>query len=1014
MIPITLTLEGLYSYQERQTIDFKSLTQTGLFGIFGSVGSGKSSILEAMSFALFGRTERMHARDNRSYNMMNLKSNRLYLEFIFLNHENKKFKINREFRRNSKNFNDIVNREAVLYEEKNEEWVPLPDLDIEKILGLSYDNFKRTIIIPQGQFKEFLELGAADRTRMMKEIFNLQKYDLANNTRSLLSENKSNLDQIEGKLSGFENVSKQKVDELNELYNQREEAFKVQQKNHEFIEENFRKLNDLRQESKSYQSNLKLLDHMKNQAVENENLEKEIEQYEFLYKTFHALIHRQNELIEQRLKLNHSKSEIQKKYHSIESTIETLEKKKKEIQPKFDALDKEKEKVNDLEIILNLKDHFQKIEELKPRLQKGESVINENKEQLKSLRENSKKLVEEEIELKKQRIDSKIIFELSTWYQTDENLKEDLKKIQKQIQEIQSKINDYREELKTLEIDSENFSKEYESTLKSFKNKITELESQKSHLELEQKLSEYSDQLHDGKACPLCGSLEHPNKLSSKDLIQEIENKIQQIKLVNQQIDHLNQKKMNFERIQDLIKIHEDDLKSKNEELKNKQTEISEFHKTFQWKEFDANNRVAFELKKKHFQEIENQYETKRKELEIAQGKIEKQLEFIEKCEKTFDQLKTEFRDYQSQFKANELHLKQLSFKDFQNKTADEIDENLTELKIFNEKIEKEFKEIENNLNNSQLEFTASKTQLNALNEQLEELQIMKNKVDMKIDEELKLNELVNIDFVKNILNQELDVLALRKKINDFKVQLKTLENTIETQKEKLKDFNLSDEEFAEKENEFQNSKQELSQSNKRLIELNTELNRLKNSLKEKSEILEQKLSLEKRHENLRSLAELFKADGFVQYVSSIYLRQLCDQANLRFHRMTKNQLSLQLNDKLDFEVVDYLNEGRSRSVKTLSGGQSFQVSLSLALALAESVQSQSLSDKNFFFIDEGFGTQDSDAVNIVFETLSQLQKENRMVGIISHVSELQEKIPMSLHIENDAERGSLIRPSWE
>ena len=63
---------------------------------------------------------------------------------------------------------------------------------------------------------------------------------------------------------------------------------------------------------------------------------------------------------------------------------------------------------------------------------------------------------------------------------------------------------------------------------------------------MEQKLSEYSDQLHDGKACPLCGSLEHPNKLTSKDLIQEIENKIQQIKLVNQQIDHLKQKKMNF------------------------------------------------------------------------------------------------------------------------------------------------------------------------------------------------------------------------------------------------------------------------------------------------------------------------------------------------------------------------------------------------------------------------------------------------------------------------------------
>src|SRR5690606_21976573 len=448
---------------------------------------------------------------------------------------------------------------------------------------------------------------------------------------------------------------------------------------------------------------------------------------------------------------------------------------------------------------------------------------NINKELLKSLRENSKKLVEEEIELKKQRMDSKIIFELSTWYQTDENLKEDWKKNQKHIQEIQNKINDYREQFKTLEIDSDRFLKEYESTLESFKNKISELESHKSHLELEQKLSEYSNQLHDGKACPLCGSLEHPNKLFTKDLTQEIENKIEQIKLVNQQIDRLNQKKMNFDRIQDLIKIHEDDLKNKNEELKKTENKISEFHKTFHWKEFDANNRDAFEQKKKQFQEIENKYEAKRNELEIVQRKIEKQLEFIEKCEKTFDQLKTDFRDYQSQFKANELHLKQLVFKDFENVAIEKIEEDLEELKLFNENIEKEFKAIENNLNKSQLEFTASKTQLNALNEQLEELQLKKSEVDTKIDEELKLNELANIDFVKNILNQELDVLALRKRINDFKVQLKTLENTIETQKEKLKDFNLSDEEFAEKEKEFQTSKEELSQSNKRLIELNTE-----------------------------------------------------------------------------------------------------------------------------------------------------------------------------------------------
>ena len=153
----------------------------------------------------------------------------------------------------------------------------------------------------------------------------------------------------------------------------------------------------------------------------------------------------------------------------------------------------------------------------------------------------------------------------------------------------------------------------------------------------------------------------------------------------------------------------------------------------------------------------------------------------------------------------------------------------------------------------------------------------------------------------------------------------------------------------------------------------------------------------------------LFKGAGFVQYVSSIYLRQLCDNANVRFKKMTRNQLSLQLDDKGNFEIIDYLNEGKPRSVKTLSGGQGFQASLSLALALAESVQSNAKADKNFFFIDEGFGTQDADSVNIVFETLSSLQKENRIVGIISHVEELKERIPMSLSIVKDEINGSLI-----
>jgi exonuclease SbcC len=128
---------------------------------------------------------------------------------------------------------------------------------------------------------------------------------------------------------------------------------------------------------------------------------------------------------------------------------------------------------------------------------------------------------------------------------------------------------------------------------------------------------------------------------------------------------------------------------------------------------------------------------------------------------------------------------------------------------------------------------------------------------------------------------------------------------------------------------------------------------------------------------------------------------------------MTKNQLSLTINSSNEFEVIDYLNNGASRSVKTLSGGQGFQASLCLALALAESVQSLNKNDKNFFFIDEGFGTQDAESISIVFETLQSLRKENRIVGIISHVAELQERIPRSITIVNEDGKGSNVITNW-
>jgi exonuclease SbcC len=163
------------------------------------------------------------------------------------------------------------------------------------------------------------------------------------------------------------------------------------------------------------------------------------------------------------------------------------------------------------------------------------------------------------------------------------------------------------------------------------------------------------------------------------------------------------------------------------------------------------------------------------------------------------------------------------------------------------------------------------------------------------------------------------------------------------------------------------------------------------------------------RKTNLDTIQKLFTASGFMNFVSTMYLENLVKSANQRFREMTSQQLELILNAENEFEIRDYLNGGNTRSVKTLSGGQTFQASLSLALSLIDNVQCFANDSKKFFFIDEGFGSQDKDSLQVIFDTLKSLRKENRVVGIISHVEELKQSIAAHVSIENSSEYGSRI-----
>lgn len=1009
MIPVQLTVEGLYSYQERQTIDFKNLTEAGLFGIFGAVGSGKSSVLEAISFALYGETERLNMRDKRAYNMMNLKSNTSYIEFDFINYENKLFRATRDFRRNSKKFEDVKPYSVTFYENISGKWVPLDHSNAEEIIGLSYSNFKRTIIIPQGQFKEFLELGAADRTNMMKEIFSLQRYDLQNNVSALNVRNRSELDQLEGQLKGFEEINEEKIQLQKDLLG--EEQKKLVQANEKFekVSQTYQQLKNLKTDFESLKQNREHFNKLSEQKPQMDALEVQSDLYDRTFRVFNPLITEKNRLSKGIIEKKNEKENHTKTLQETEGVFNTVKEQLAALEPKFKALEQSRIQENDLNLIVQILKFYDEIKTLKERTQKGSEKVAEVEIQRDVIQKKITELSKNIDVLKEQKLDTSLLSSVGNWFIQQKNLKKSQQEQVEKTEKHQKQIELIAEELKPFTL-QENFKADFNRKKEALEAQKKELSQKLDHLKIQKELSRFASELHDGEACPLCGSQEHPHIVEFHDVNTELQEIQEKIKTIEQEALQLQQQENTVEKILDRKKIFEEQLISEQKVLQQIQKDVESHVQQFTWKPFSPEHEDDFEKKRSESFAVEKKIEETDKTINLERETLEKENKVLEKYKNALETFRLEEATKQKEINISRSNLKILEWEHYEQKVVTEVEEayrklaqSNTETEQLYQKASQQEKDLAPKLAEQKAIVSQTEKQIAALEKEISENQ-------QTIDKALNEQNFTTFNEVENILQQEINLQEIRAKIQQFKIDFETLKKVIEGLELKLKDLSFNDEQFSLAEKQFGEAQTELKQINDAVVTMAAEKERLEKEYKKKEELLKELTTLQKRSENLKLMMNLFKGAGFVQYVSSIYLRQLCDHANARFHRMTRNQLSLQLNENNDFEIIDYLNEGRSRSVKTLSGGQAFQVSLSLALALAESVQSNAQADKNFFFIDEGFGTQDTESVNIVFETLTNLMKENRIVGIISHVEELKEKIPTALNIVKDEERGSLIQ----
>ena len=1011
MIPLKLELEGIYSYREKQIIDFERLTQAGLFGIFGAVGSGKSSILEAIIIALYGEPERVSIKGERG-SLINLQSQRLLIEFEFgIGKDNQeKYKSRYELKRNKKDFNVIGTADHTFYKWTNSLWEPMDVDSAEPILGMKLADFKRTIIIPQGKFREFVELKDKDRTIMLSDLFHLDKYDLTSPVKSMLDRNHDEITKLEAIASTIGDISDERKALLEKEIEERSQEINVKSKHIESIAAQLAQLELKEKQFVELESIVKLVNSFEERR-ESMNLRRvNLEKFRV------AVMHFKNDfdlLNASKLKaasLDRSILENQGLKIQVESKLNEIEERKGKLLEELSTKDEKQKRVvllgkiiewNNLKSSLEIENTI--LEGLKIGLDGALKQSAAKQSEMISAQENLKKL---ESELPDSSVYMHQISTLKDWksaLDSSSKLENEISKYTAEFGVLEKQLG----ELNALWLEVEYPT--FEAAMMKLERESKTLNERKENEKLKLGLSAFVDHLHEGAPCPLCGSHEHPSILHAtggeelmriekeesvlKSKLSQLNKAILEVGKIQTSLDGLNKALNEKEALQLEATKQERIAKNLFEAIGYTTVDKAEEYVKLVERKF-ADREALNQLYGKLRDELDGNNkvaEAKRSELTQAEKRaisIEANINLISKEVEAVEE------EWWKKYLGMDAAIIRGDIKIVADRIAS-IDQRYADVNKEFDQVQSELSNLNARLMNDQKDSEQTKQEIEVVYDRFQ-----KNLISSSFNTEDEILELLKTD-IDDVKEQSI--------IDGFDRDYAVARDRKSELEKKIGSETFDPKGIEDLRNRFLEEQELLKNLNGLLGECTASLRILNEGVLQMNKI---KLDLNKasgRRMGLRELDSLFKGKGFVGYISNFYLRELCASANVRFAKLTRNQLSLEVDENNVFFVKDYLNEGKLRLLKTLSGGQTFQASLCLALALAERVKVLNQSDKSFFFLDEGFGSLDRDSLAVVLETLKTLRRENRIVGIISHVEELQQEMDVSLRIELDKELGSRV-----
>ena len=988
MKPIRLELKEFGPYKN-EIIEWDKIINEPIFLITGKTGSGKSTLFDAITYALYNKTT--GGKDIASLRTKTaLDKDKTQVNFDF-ELSGKKYRIERTLAYLKAGNKNLTSGKVALMQYNDEKLEVIASKEqevkekVEELIGLDDKQFCQIIILPQGKFKEFLLSKSSEKKETLRSLFNTYFYQkfveqLQEQATKLDSSHKQKEKElitrfeqfdIEEELTKFEYLKGENFEEILSIIYSQEETIKIEKKELLKLERSFSK------EKEKFIELSKLNDkfiQLKNNKLELEELSKKEDYYEDLRLE-----------VEKLKELQKSKDKIIE-YSTLLNKQSQLRKLEKDL-----LIDTDKYKLdleNNKKLQLELNAQKDNIEELRKETIDYKFFYN-NFNELNSAKANIEIYTKtlEELALKKE-----------TYKELDSRLKvskegylEDIEEkniLESSIGKLKLEILKKEQDVEKLEEYNNKFSEVNDKSLKLTldKKQLEELEAEKKKLEQEvillnknkeqEVLNGFLLKLHEGDDCPLCRQkIEHLPEIPSLEVIDEgIEKSLQKVNKDIIQLETLIKKdEEEIGKISTLLKNLEDTINFKaKEELSQLEDEL----KTENLKLTDISKVIKIsEAKIEEFnQEIDELSELLKNEDEIKQKHLEAKSK-IEQFEKNVKIEIYEFADYYEKI--------QSQVEEFDN-NSNSLQKNSNELLIRKTRLETEQKN--------------NKTNLLEVSKRIDN--IIESFSDSKLNKYYITLEMAEEDIAELVKLEEFE-----SQISKFEDAKKIIVNTIEKLENELKEIDQPD--LEKEQQKLQNIESQVNDFIEKVAVLNT---RLENNKKLYKKIHSEYIELLESSKDIREIiafsdvvsGKTENRKSLETYVQGYYLDLILVAGTKRLLQMTNDRYRFIRRDEkskggglqgLEIEIHDiYLNS--TRIISSLSGGELFLASLALALGLAEVIQNESGGiSLETIFIDEGFGSLDAETLDIALTTLIDLQSYGRNIGIISHVSELKERI---------------------